>query len=100
MKKLKQLLHDEELWKDEYLDLLEDIDRTCHLYKRYVSMPMATRLNVKSHRVKAMEGALDSSHHRHVVQIYNLSIYKQEKPKRCNQYPDAAMGRCLLVLWT
>ena len=47
MKKLKQLLHDAELWKDEYLDLLEDIDRTCHLYKRYVSMPTATRFNVK-----------------------------------------------------
>ena len=55
-----------------------------------------TRFNEKnSHGLKAMEGALDSSYDRHVVEIYNLSIYKQEKAKRCNQCLDAAMGRCL-----
>ena len=43
-----------------------------------------------------MDEALDFSYDRHVVEIYNLSIYKQEKAKQCNQFLDAEMDRCLL----
>ena len=53
--KIKSLLHDAKLWKEDYLELLEDIERKCDLCKRYtktparpvVSMPMATRFNEK-----------------------------------------------------
>ena len=53
VKKLKSLLQAANLWKDEYKDLLEDIDSKCDLCKRYsktpprpvVSMPMATSFN-------------------------------------------------------
>ena len=55
VKKLRSLLQDANLWKDDYKDLLEDIDRKCVLCKRYsntpprpvVGMPMATQFNEK-----------------------------------------------------
>ena len=53
VKKLKSLLQDANLWKDDYTDLLEEIDRKCNLCKRFsktpprpvVGMPMATQFN-------------------------------------------------------
>ena len=55
LKKLKSLLQDANLWKDDYTDMLEDIVRRCDLCKRYsktpprpvVGMPMATQFNEK-----------------------------------------------------
>ena len=55
LKKLKSLLQDAYLWKDDYTDMLEDIVRKCDLCKRYsktpprpvVGMPMATQFNEK-----------------------------------------------------
>ena len=55
VKKLKSLLQDANLWKGEYIDLLEEIDRKCDLCKRFsktpplpvVGMPMATQFNEK-----------------------------------------------------
>ena len=53
VKKFRSLQQDANLWKDDYTDLLEDIDRKCDLCKRYsktppipvVGMPMATKFN-------------------------------------------------------
>ena len=52
-RKLKSLLQDADIWRDDYQDLLEEIDRKCELCKRYsktparpvVGMPMATQFN-------------------------------------------------------
>ena len=54
-RKLKSLLQDADIWRDDYQDLLEEIDRKCELCKRYsktparpvVGMPMATQFNEK-----------------------------------------------------
>ena len=54
-RKLKSLLQDANIWRDDYKDLLEEIDRKCDLCKRYaktparpvVGMPMATQFNEK-----------------------------------------------------
>ena len=39
IKKLKSLLQDADQWKNEYSNLLEDIDNTCELCKRYAKTP-------------------------------------------------------------
>ena len=54
-RKLKSLLQDADIWRDDYQELLEEIDRKCELCKRYsktparpvVGMPMATQFNEK-----------------------------------------------------
>ena len=90
LKKLKSLLQDANLWKDDYTDMLEDIVRRCDLCKRYsktpprpvVGMPMATQFNEKvAMDLKTVERTVDSAYHRHVVQVYHFSIHKQEKIK-------------------
>ena len=52
-KKLKSLLQNAGLWRNEYVDLLEEINKSCDLCKRYaktpprpvVGLPMATHFN-------------------------------------------------------
>ena len=38
-RKLKSLLQDADIWRDDYQDLLEEIDRKCELCKRYSKTP-------------------------------------------------------------
>ena len=53
LKKLKSLLQNAGLWRNEYVDLLEEINKSCDLCKRYtktpprpvVGLPMATNFN-------------------------------------------------------
>ena len=53
LKKLKSLLQNAGLWRNEYVDLLEEINKSCDLCKRYaktpprpvVGLPMATHFN-------------------------------------------------------
>ena len=71
-RKLKSLLQDADIWRDDYQDLLEEIDRKCELCKRYsktparpvVGMPMATQFNEKVamdlKQWKGLEGSTSS----------------------------------------
>ena len=38
-RKLKSLLQDADIWRDDYQDLFEEIDRKCELCKRYSKTP-------------------------------------------------------------
>ena len=101
VKKLKSLLQAANLWKDEYKDLLEDIDSKCDLCKRYsktpprpvVSMPMATSFNetVAMDLKQLVEWTVDFTHYRHVEQICHLILYKQKNFKGCNKVMGSIM---------
>ena len=100
LKKLKLLLQNAGLWRNEYVDLLEEINKSCDLCKRYaktpprpvVGLPLATHFN----ETVAMD--LKQWNGRWILHIidmwsrYTVSVFiSRKKAKQC---PHAEMGRC------
>lgn len=103
LQKLKALLKDAGLWKDDYRDQLEEIDRKCDLCKRYaktparpvVGMPMASHFN----ETVAMD--LKQWNGRWILHIidmwsrYTISVFINRK--RPGNVLDALMQRWIAV---
>ena len=92
-KKLKSLLQNSGLWRNEYVDLLEEINKSCDLCKRYaktpprpvVGLPMATHFNeAVAMNLKQWNGRCIL----HIIDMwsrYTVSVLiNNKKAKQCN----------------
>ena len=84
MKKLKSLLLDAELWREDYKDVMDEINGKCDVCKRYAKTPHVQLLFAYCIRVqweggdgfKTVERKMNSTHYRHVVLVYYFCHYK------------------------